>query len=239
MNAFLQDNYGFVNYGTEHFVSFILFLLIGILFIVYARKTHKKELADKLHLLFIVFYLIAQITKPLLKLYLGTFDKHDDLPLHLCNLMPAFLLWAFYQPNQRVFKIFSFWILAGSFQSLLTPTLENSFPHFEYFRYWLVHSGITISVFYGFFVKKWRLTIRDGWISLFWLNVFAFTIYFINTLIGSNYFYMNGKPPGTTFYSLLGDWPWYIVQLEFVAILLFGIIVLPFYVQERFTKKIN
>lgn len=31
--------------------------------------------------------------------------------------------------------------------------------------------------------------------------------------------YLNAKPPGATFYDLLGPWPDYILMLEFILIL--------------------
>jgi hypothetical integral membrane protein (TIGR02206 family) len=79
---------------------------------------------------------------------------------------------------------------------------------------------------------------KDMYYSLFWLNVLAFTVYFINVQIGANYMYMSGKPESATMYSLLGDWPIYILQLEFVALLLFSIIYLPFYLTRHSAKEV-
>ena len=236
VEIFYADNFGFVNYGTEYYISFFCFTLLGIVIIWYGKKCRTQGISDNIHLPFIVIYLLLQISKIFIRLYLNTFDVREDLPLYLCNLMPFFMLWSFAQKNEKVFKIFAFWILAGSFQSLITPTLEHSFPHYEYFRYWFVHSGITISVLYGFFVYKWKLTLRDGMISLIWLNIFAAFIYIVNTYLGSNYFYLNAKPPGTNLYTLLSDWPWYILQLEFVAVFLFSVVASPFYLMQSGMK---
>ena len=49
--------------------------------------------------------------------------------------------------------------------------------------------------------------------------------------------FMVAKPDGKTMYDLLGDWPYYILQLEFVALLLFSLIYLPFYLAEKANKR--
>lgn len=233
MKKFYVDNYSFVNYGTEYFLSCIVFLTIGVMVIWYGLRCRNRGVQDRFHISFIFFYLLLQLSKSIIHWHLGVFDVREDLPLYLCNMMPFFMFWAFYRNNKKVFKIFAFWILAGSFQSIITPTLEHSYPHYEYFRYWFIHSGITISVLYGFIVYKWKLTFRDGWLSLLWLNIFAAVIYVINHFLGSNYFYLKQKPPGANLYSLLNDWPWYIFQLEFVAIILFAIVASPFYLLKN------
>jgi len=41
--------------------------------------------------------------------------------------------------------------------------------------------------------------------------------------------YLNGKPPGKTFYDLIGPWPDYIIVLEIVVWALFTLMLIPFY----------
>jgi len=61
-------------------------------------------------------------------------------------------------------------------------------------------------------------------------------IYFANLIFGSNYMYLNAKPPGTTLYSILGPWPWYILSLEGVILVLFSALMIPFVVLQ-YSKK--
>ena len=153
--------------------------------------------------------------------------------MHLCNISPLFMFFAYYFNNRRAWSIFFLWIMAGTFQSLLTPTLTESFPHYEWWRYWIIHVWLVTGSFYGIFVLGYRLKFADMFYSLFFLNILAFTVYFINIKIGANYMYMVAKPEGKTMYNLLGDWPFYILQLEFVALLLFSVIYIPFYLSEN------
>ena len=66
-----------------------------------------------------------------------------------------------------------------------------------------------------------------------WLHIFGYTqilaisATLINYLVGSNYMYLSKKPDVDN-PLLMGDWPYYILVLELVAIIHFWILYLPF-----------
>ncbi|MBK9149992.1 MAG: TIGR02206 family membrane protein [Saprospiraceae bacterium] len=103
-----------------------------------------------------------------------------------------------------------------------TPTLTESLPHYEAVRYWLVHAVIILGALYGLIVYRFDLTFMDALRSAIGLNLLAALIFPVNIWLNANYMYLNGKPPGQTFYDLLGPWPDYILVLEFVVIVFFG-----------------
>ena len=81
------------------------------------------------------------------------------------------------------------------------------------------------------------MSFSDIWKSAIAMNLTAAIIYPINWLLGSNYFFLNGKPPGTTLYTVLPEWPTYILCLEGILLFLFTLVVLLFkgiaYLQDR------
>ncbi len=236
MDSFLIANNQFKNYTPEHYLSVILFLIIGIFFI-YAGRTWLKS--EKKHIFIyglMLFIFLFQVAKVPIYMYVGIFNHTTDLPLHLCNISPIFMFLAYYFKNRLAWSVFFLWIMAGTFQSLLTPTLTESFPHYEWWRYWIIHVWLVTGAFYGIFVLGYRMKFKDIFYGLFWINILAFSVYFIDVIIGANYMYMVAKPDGKTMYDLLGDWPYYILQLEFVALLLFSLIYLPFYLFTAFSK---
>lgn len=236
MGSFLKPNGHFVNYTTEHYISVFIFILIGIGFIIIGQKILKGDTKRKFitSILFLMF--AFQVSKVFIYQYLGIFNIQTDLPLHLCNMMPLFLGLAYYF-NSRLWWSISFtWIMAGTFQSLITPTLTESFPHYEWWRYWIIHCWLVTGAFYGILVFGFRIRFRDVFFSLFWLNVLSFTVYFIDRQIGANYMYMVSKPDGKTMYDLLSAWPTYILQLEFIALAFFFVFYLPFYIIAKRQK---
>ncbi|MBL0099961.1 MAG: TIGR02206 family membrane protein [Saprospiraceae bacterium] len=137
-----------------------------------------------------------------------------------------FIMW---YKSRILWAITFFWIMAGCAQSIITPTLTETLPHYEAIRYWAVHGVIILGALYGWYVYGYQLTWKDAVASVFSLNALAAVIYPINLFLGSNYMYLNAKPPGKTFYDLLGPWPDYILSLEFALLIFFSIILIPFY----------
>lgn len=145
------------------------------------------------------------------------------------TLLMPFIIWF---DLRKLWGITFFWIMAGCAQSIFTPTLTESMPHYEALRYWVVHAVIILGALHGLVVYGYKLSIYDSLRSILGLNLLAAILYPINVALQSNYMYLNGKPPGKTFYDLLGPWPGYIVSLEIIVVLLFIFMVLPFYTHK-------
>lgn len=70
----------------------------------------------------------------------------------------------------------------------------------------------------------WGLGIRPNW-RRYWITVgitatWAATAYLFNVVTGTNYGYLNRKPPSASLLDLFGPWPWYVlvaIALVFVG----------------------
>lgn len=228
MDAFLISNNGFVNYSTEHGLTFGLWVSFCILVLYLGRNLWNPEQQQKYITILLIMAASTQIMKIVIKLWDGSFMITHDLPLHLCNMLPFVMILIMWQKNRYWWAFFFFWIVGGSSHSLFTTSLTESFPHYENIRYWLLHSILVMSALYGAIVYRFDLEKMDIIRSWIGINLLAVIIYPINVWIGSNYVYLNGKPPGTTFYDLLGPWPEYIIQLEFVVLIIFSLVYVIF-----------
>jgi hypothetical integral membrane protein (TIGR02206 family) len=77
----------------------------------------------------------------------------------------------------------------------------------------------------------WGLGLRPGWRS-FRLAAAAtigwgFLMLLFNGVAGTNYLYVNHKPPGKSILDLFGDWPWYLASEVAVMLLLWALMTLP------------
>jgi len=236
-NKVFLDNNNWINYSNEHFISFLVFSIIGGVFIYLGAKVWNTNQKQKYWLYLCIFLWIVQYAKVLIKWQLGTFDYQRDLPLELCNMLPIFMTFAVFFNSKKWWAILFFWIIAGTFQANFTPTLEDSLPHYEYFRYWIIHMGLPIAALYGVFAMGYRLNIKDGIRSFIWMNVVAWSMFVFNHFSGANYMFMQGKPNGKTIFDLMADWPYYLVQLQFVLAGFIILILIPFWITKYISKK--
>ena len=232
-SAFYTDTISFTNYGLEHFFSVLLVTTFGVWFLRKGKYSWNEKQKWRYAIIFSVVLYSIQIFKTLFRVYLGNFDITQDLPLQLCNILPLILVFALYFRSRLVLSVVFFWILAGTVQANITPTLQNSFPHYESIRYWTIHVGLPFIAIYLYYALDFRFTIKDAVRSALSLNVLAAIIYPINIFLNSNYLYLSAKPPGTTIYNLLGPWPWYIMNIEFLMLVLFSIVLIPFLIYDR------
>lgn len=167
------------------------------------------------------------------RLMTGIFDLKNDLPLFLCDVVVLMLPFVVWHTNRKWLGILYFWALAGTFQALLTPELENGFPTFDYFRYFIMHGGIVTVILYCIVVYKIKIGWRDFGLAVLYAQAYLIIVHVINIILKSNYSYTMEKPQSATILDLMGPWPWYIFLAEFVMGLLFLLLMLPFLIPGR------
>jgi hypothetical integral membrane protein (TIGR02206 family) len=226
-------NTDFVPWTAEHIIPVVFFIIVGYYLIYLGKEVwegHQKWRYPFLWSLLLPFSIILWIV---LRLWRGEFDLYDDLPLHMCNLVTFFLPLVFTKRSKVIFGILYFWVMAGTLQAVLTPGLEQSFPHFWYLRYWLIHCGLVIFVLYAVIVLGFRPRSKDILYAFLAMNILFVLAHGVNLLLGSNYLYTIQKPNQPSLLDLFGPWPYYILVSEVIALLFFVIYYLPFLYLER------
>jgi hypothetical integral membrane protein (TIGR02206 family) len=219
-------------FGVQHLSVLLFFAVFGFLLINLAKKLPKDKQVKIGHY-FAISLSATVIIWMLLKVYVKQFDIREDLPFHLCNFL-ALLLPFFTRSRKKLFyEILLFWIIAGTSHAVITPDLKQGFPNFVFLRYWYVHAGLIIFIFYATFVYDLRPRFKSVLISFFALQGYILLMFIINRITGGNYFYTNHKPEGPTALDYLGDYPTYIFVAELIIIPYFFIIYLPFYLTRK------
>lgn len=161
-------------------------------------------------------------------LFAGTWNYREILPLHLCGFSVFLVAYTLFTRNPRVFEVVYFWGIAGATQSLLTPNLKVTFPHFLYFQYFTSHGLIILGVLYLIVTTGLRPSLR-GLHKVYALTaVAAAFVGLFNWLTGSNYMFLSEKPYGTNLTSLMAPWPWYIGQIAIIGLLNFYLLYVPY-----------
>ena len=228
---FFGENADFVPFSGQHILISAIVIVFGTILIFWAKKQSEQ-------IQFLTGNIIASsisltvIFGSILNIYKQDFNYQEDLPLHLCSFLALVIPVLSYTRKYIYYEIFFFLILAGTLQSLITPS-DYNFLNFTFFRYWFVHSGLVLFMLYATFVYKMRPTIKSVFKSFIGMQFYVILMFLINYLLGSNYFYTNRKPDATTLLDVFEEWPQYIFVVELIVIPFFLLIYFPFYLTRK------
>ena len=129
--------------------------------------------------------------------------------------------------NQHAYELLYFWGIAGTLQALVTPNLQTGFPSYWFVQYFIRHGGVVIAAV----VATWGLGMRPSRGAVLRViiitNIFAAAVAGLNVLLGANYMFLNHPPAGESPFFFL-PWPWYILFIEGVAVVMILLLSLPF-----------
>lgn len=232
-NAFIKDNKDFVLFGKQHIWMVAITFGASILLPVVSQEFLGDGQQLWLSRGFAISLSAMVIGWIALRVKIGQFDRTTDLPLDFCNLIALFAPLLLWQPSTLFHEIMYFWILAGTFQAVLTPYLYEGYPHHTFIKYWFVHGGLVVYIIYVTVTFKLYPDVGGLWRAFGWMQVYTVVMFGLNRLLGSNYFYIQRKPPTSSILDYFGPWPWYILVCEAIALLLFFIAYLPVYFWAR------
>lgn len=181
--------------------------------------------------------LITEIALQGWYLYYGLWSAERSLPLHLCGISLFLAALMLMNRSYKLYEVVYFWGLGGASQALLTPDTAYAFPHLLFFIFFSSHSLIILACLWMTCVEGYRPELSSLWKAFLLTNLYALFVALLNLALGSNYLYICAKPPGITLLSYLGPWPWYLLVLEAVSLVLFFLLYLPFLLGDVFSFK--
>ena len=212
-------------------------LIVGIcLFIMYFfRQTLRKKRTNLAIRLIIAFLLLSsEISFHTWFAFHHEWSIKTNLPLQLSSIS-LFLATALVLTKKK--SLFPITYFAGSSSALLamvTPDLgPYAFPHFRFFHFFIAHGGIILATWFMITVEKTIPSYRSLWLSFAGLNLYVFLLFLLNLVLGSNYMFLMNEPESHTIIAYLGSWPFYLITLEGVAIVVFHLLYFPFYLLLR------
>ncbi|WP_204346265.1 TIGR02206 family membrane protein [Psychroserpens algicola] len=220
----------------EHLLPIVFALIVSVFLIRYARTLSSKAQYRLIHFI-AVFISVTVIVFHIYNSIYSDYNFRVDLPLYLCSLLGILIPIYTYYKKYWMFEILIFWIIAGTLQGVITPDIAEGAPSFDYFRYWIVHLGLLLVIFYSIFVFKLKPKFKSIFKSFFALQLYVLLMIALNFILDANYFYLNEKPKSASVLDYFGDWPNYIIVCQLLIIPLFMIIYLPFYVHKQSLRK--
>jgi hypothetical integral membrane protein (TIGR02206 family) len=229
---FYYDKYPFELFSAPHLLALIF--AVGCMLSLYSYK-EKIKVRGKRTLKFLLIFLLilGELSFNLWYYINGKWDLTINLPFQLCSLSIYLSIFMLITKNYKIFEITFFASMTGAFIAMVTPELFFGFPHFRYFQFFIVHLVIILSCLYMLWIEEYPITFKSLVNAFLALNIISLVVYLINKMVGANYMFLTQKPHSTTMIDLLGPYPWYLLSLEGIALLLFSLLYLPFH----FVKK--
>lgn len=236
-SAFLVENNAFAAFSAAHFGALATAILVGCLMVFVSKRFLTPRQSYYLANIAAWFILLVVIAWTVIKIQLGIFTYTADLPLPLCNFMAFLLPVLTYTRNYRLYEVLYFWILAGTLQANITPDLANTFPHYTYWKYWIVHSGLVVMIIYITVIYEMRPTWRSIIRAFLYLQVFFVVMLLVNYLLDANYNYLCAKPTTASLLDLFPNWPYYILVVQLIVLPLMTLVYLPFAIIDFIKSK--
>jgi hypothetical integral membrane protein (TIGR02206 family) len=227
----------FVAYGLVHWAMLVVTAVGAVLLVRFGRRHRGTAAERRFTRAFGVVQLSVTVGFLLLWLLPPYFALGQSLPLHLSDLLRFVSAYALLRRRPWALALTYYWGLTLNPQALLTPdVLLDVAPVLEFASYWVQHILVMWAVIY----LTWGLGLHPTWrsyrIALVGTAAWAVVVFGINRALGTNYGYLNRKPPGTSLLDLLGNWPWYLVVALLLAAAIWALITWP-WVRSRPTSR--
>jgi hypothetical integral membrane protein (TIGR02206 family) len=212
----------FTAYGPSHLVVLVIFVVGAVVLVAIGRRQSEAQarvLGRVLAVLLVVALIVAMAYK------IARLDIQTSVPLQLCDITEMVAAYALWSQRHWAFALTYFWGLFLSSQALITPDIGTpaegapDFPHHLFITFFALHVLVVWAAIYLTWGQRMRPRWRDyrfaAIVALAWV---VFTLAF-NVIFGTNYGYLNRKPPTASVLDLLGPWPMYLLaEIAIVAV---------------------
>lgn len=223
-------------FSPSHIVTFMTMLLLIVLLFRYRKfikSSSRAYVAIRYGLAIIL--ILTELTLNLWYFTTGIWDPGSTLPFQLCSITLFLCIFMLFTKSYKLYEIAYFTGIGGAGQAMLTPELFYPFPHYRFFHFFVAHMAIILACFFMTWVEGYKPTLRSLWKTFGLLNLYMVFILGVNAVTGGNYLFLAYKPANPSLLDFLGPYPWYIVSLEFVVLVFFFILYVPFALQSKKT----
>jgi len=222
--------HAFHPFTVEHYTTLLIgFGVLGVLIVMGRYGGSPRQVASCL----LTFCCLSAY--PLSQAAWLSFDidqsLDNQLPLHLCDVAAFIAGFAMITRKPLLCTLTYFWGLAATVQALLTPAIPVGFPAWPYITFFIQHFAIVGVALYLPIVQSWR-PLTPWWksplIAYGWILIYLLTVMIINRVLHSNFGFAMHPPENPSLIDHLGPWPWYLVSMSGIALVLFLVLALPF-----------
>lgn len=241
MNHFFSKEFnssGFVLFSPTHLAAITAIILVCLSWL-FIRRSENPRLRATFRWTMAVILLVNEALWHIWNLVTGQWTVQTMLPLHLCSVFVFLSAVMLIRRSYPIYEFAYFLGIAGATQAILTPDLGMyDYPHFRYFQVFVSHGLIVVAALYMTLVEGMRPTWKSLGRVLIWSNIYMLFVGGVNALLGSNYLFIAHPPETPSLIDLLGPWPWYLLALEGIGLVLFLLLYLPFAIRDISMRRL-
>lgn len=210
-------------FSNEHF-ALIFSNIIFFIFLLFIANFFDKRYFAKITAIVIFILKLAELS------YRHLYNNEEIfelLPLHLCNITLIFVIIMMLSGSKSLFQLCFYWSVGAIF-AVATPDVKYSFPNFMTVSFFITHFYILFAVAYFYLYFSFRPAIWGYFTAFFTINIICLGVYFLNVHLETNYLYVNRVPSFSSPLNYFGEWPYYIIVVELIYIILTYLLYLPF-----------
>lgn len=220
----------FTAYGPSHLVVLGVFVVGAAALIWFGRRQTESQ-ARLFGRVLAAVILTAFVVALVYKLIRPNMDT--SVPLQLCDvaeLMAAYALWT---QRHWAFALTYYWGLVLSSQALITPDVGTpeegapDFPHHLFITFFTLHVLVVWAGIYLTWGRRNRPTWRSYRFTVIVTLIWAALTFVFNVITGTNYGYLNRKPPTASILDVLGPWPVYLLIEIAIVLLVWALMTWP------------
>ncbi len=218
----------FEPFSAPHISALVVIVLLNILLAVWLSRAGNTRGARIFSFTLAGLLILNEAFITGWNIWTGSWSPDYALPLHLCDAASFLAAFMLLMKSRFLLDIVYYWGLGGSLQAILTPDLYYPFPHIMFFCFFLGHGAILTSIVCMVFGWKHSPSSRSILRTFVFTNAYMLILVPVNMATGGNYMFLCSKPENPSMLDFLGPWPWYILSLEAVGILVCLICYAPF-----------
>nr|WP_237391718.1 TIGR02206 family membrane protein [Paenibacillus dendrobii] len=221
----------FVLFSSSHLLALLLLVITSLLLYAFKGFLQHNPRGKS-----IVRYALAGLlagSEAILDIWnisKGACSPRYTLPLELCSLTLLLSIAMLLTKSRLLYGILFFAGIGGALQALITPNLAYAFPHIRFYQFFAAHILIILASLYMTWIENYRPTWKSIGLTMIFLNIAALLVGIADYELGANYMFLMHKPSTASILDFLGPYPVYLLAEEGIALFIFTIMYLLFFV---------
>ncbi|NQD67675.1 TIGR02206 family membrane protein [Bacillus haikouensis] len=214
-----HQSFHFSLFSVSHVVTLAIFIFVAVIIFLYRKNVSnsKRRRIEK----GTAYSLILMEMMNHVWMYVHDVWKFGrSMPLELCNIAVILCICLLLTRKRIFFELLFFIAVLGATQAIITPALTYDFPHFRFLHFFYSHLIAVWVTLYFTLANGYHPTFRSFTKLIVFINLLMPIILLVNMLSEGNYWFLRHKPKSPSLFDLLGPYPWYILTLESVLIVI-------------------